>query len=631
MASSEHAPAERGTEARPGAESFAEALAREALVLFDGAMGTVLYDRGVFLHRPFEAANLDRPALVERVHRDYLQAGAHVLQANTFAANRFRLASHGLQDEVASLNRAAVRIAREASEGRAWVAGSVGPLGLRIEPFGAVAREEARAVFAEQVEALLEEGVDLLVLETFGHLPELLEAVAAVRALADVPVVACVTVRTGGRTVEGVAAAEAARQMVDAGADAVGANCADALALVDALEQMRAAVDVPLLGQPNAGSPRTVAGRSIYMASPDYLAAWGRRALRVGVRLLGGCCGTTPEHIAALRRSVHEAQPELPAEQVERSLRLSSAERRAGEPVEVRPASPLARALAEGSFPVGVELTPPRAGDLEPMRHIARRLAEQGRFTFVSLREGSPEEAALPPAVAAVACREAGLLPLVHYACRGRRLVRMQSDLVGLHALGVRDVLLVTGEPLDAAAVPVRGDDLEVDSIGAVHLAHRLGLGRDLGGNPLTPPAALHVAVRLDPTAHDRARELARYRWKREAGAHFAVTVPIFDVAALDAMLAALGEDRLPVVASLWPLSSAREAEFFEHELAHVPVPPPLVERMRRAEQLGRAEQEGVAIAAELAAALRRRVEGMLVVAPDGDVARAFQVFERLA
>ncbi len=618
------------TEARPHEERLLDALRRGAIVLFDGAMGTTLYERGIFLHRPFEELNESRPAAVEQVHRDYLEAGAHVLETNTFAANRFRLAAHGLQDRVEGLNRAAARIARRAAAGRAWVAGSIGPLGVRIEPFGAIGREEARAVFSEQAGALLEEGVDLLVLETFGHLPELLEAIAAVRALSDVPLVACVTVRTGGRTAEGVAAAEAARRLVEAGADVVGANCADALALVDALEQMRAATEAPLLGQPNAGSPRTVAGRSIYMASPNYLAAWGRRALRAGVHLLGGCCGTTPDHIAALRRSVHEAEPTLPAKRAARALAVPVEARITPPEATELPPSPLAEALGEGTFPVGVELTPPQGGSLEPMRALAERLTERDGFRFVSLREGAADEARLPPAVAATACLPRGLWPLVHYACRGRRLVRMQSELVGLHALGVRDILLVTGEPLEAAAVPIGRDDLEVDSIGAVHLGHRLGIGRDLGGNPIAPPARLHMGVRLDPTAHDPERELARYRWKVDAGAHFAVTVPVFDLEALQRMLERLGPQRLPVVATIWPLSSAREAEFFEHELAHVPVPEPLVERMRRAEGAGGAAEEGVAIARRLAVALRGLVEGMLVVAPDGQVERAREVLEAL-
>ncbi len=599
-------------------------------MLFDGAMGTTLYERGVFLHRPFEELNVTRPAAVLNVHRAYREAGAHVLETNTFAANRFRLAAHGLQERVAELNRAAARLAREGAAGEAWVAGSIGPLGVRIEPFGAIARREARDAFREQAEALLEEGVDMLLLETFGHLPELLEATAALRKLTTLPLAACVTVRTGGRTVEGVAAAEAARRLEEAGADVIGANCADALALVDALEQMRAVVRVPLLGQPNAGAPRTVAGRSIYMASPDYLAAWGRRALRAGVRLLGGCCGTTPEHIATLRRSVHEAAPALPPRQAAHTLVLSESEPSLAPTAPSTPPSPLAAALADGSFPLGVELTPPGGGSLEPMRRTAERIARHGRLRFVSLREGAPEEARLPPEVAATACREHTLWPLVHYACRGRRLVRMQSDLVGLHALGVRDVLLVTGEPLEAAAVPLRGDDLEVDSIGAVHLGHRLGRGRDLGGNPIEPPARLHMGVRLDPTAHDQEREMARYHWKREAGAHFAVTVPVFDLEALDRMIAALGEDRLPLIATVWPLSSSHEAEFFEHELAHVPVPEPLVLRMHEAESRGEARAEGVRIAQQLAVALRSRVEGLLVVAPEGDLQRALQVAEAL-
>ncbi|MHC4974595.1 MAG: bifunctional homocysteine S-methyltransferase/methylenetetrahydrofolate reductase [Planctomycetota bacterium] len=604
--------------ARPGAEPFADLVGRQGVALFDGAMGTMLYIRGVFINRAFEELNLKQPGLVRDVHGEYLAAGADILETNTYAANRFKLSPRGLADRVEEINTRGVEIAREAAAGRAWVAASVGPLGVRIEPFGPIGRDEAREVFAEQVHALVEAKVDLFILETFTHLPELEEALKAVRAVSKLPVVVQVVVGKGGRTREGVAAGEAATRLVAAGADVIGVNCSEALAVLEALEAMHAAVDAPLSGQPNAGQPRTVEGRNIYLASPDYIVAWARRALRAGARFLGGCCGTTPDHIRALRRVVGEAIPATAAASVARTQDKAPH----ADPVEPAKKCGLAHALQEQRFVIGAELPLPTGWTAEAEFAAAAELADGG-IDFLALPEGSRSGARMPPF--ALAGSVEGIETVPHYSCRGRRLSRMQSDLLGACAQGISNLLVVTGEPLSAASDA--GPDLDVDSIGLVNLVARLNHGEDIGGNPIGEPTRFHIGVRLDATNYDRAREVSRFNWKVDAGAEFALTAPLFDVEALESLLDDL-RTSIPVVATIWPLRSAREAEFFEQEMADVPVPKALVRRMQDAEQHGGEAAEGLAIAREIAAAVRPLVQGLQIVAPDGRAGTVLAVLQ---
>ena len=602
--------------------TFVDALQSGEVILLDGAMGTMLYARGVFIHRAFEELNLAQPGLVRDVHAAYVAAGADLIETNTFAANRFRLSPHGLAEQVSEINRRGVELAREAANGNAWVGGAMGPLGVRIEPFGPIALAEARNVFAEQATALAEAGVDAIVLETFAHLPELEEAIRAVRSVCEVPIIAQVAMSTGAVTREGVSAADAAQRMAAAGADVVGVNCSDALATLDALAEM-AGGSTPLVGQPNAGQPRSVGGRKIYLASPEYIVAWGRRAIRSGARLLGGCCGTTPEHIKALRQVVRETIPTVAAAAFARPRDRAPA----APPVPRTEKSALAAALQAGRFAIGVEI-PSRTGwEANDFLLAARRLALSG-VGFVGLPEGPPHLAHLPPRVVANLIRHLGVEAIVHYTCRGRRLARMQSDLLGAYASGVSNLLLATGDPIIAGVEPDSWVDLEVDSIGAVNLTTRLNHGEDVGGNPIGRPTAFHVGIRVDAAADDLDRELSRLAWKVEAGAEFALTAPVFDPAALETFLGKMGSSAIPVVATIWPLHSARESEFFERRMASVQVPGPIVARMRRAEARGNEVEEGLAIACELAAAVKPLVQGLQVVAPGGRLAEALTVID---
>lgn len=609
--------------ARP---DFRAALERGDVILFDGAMGTALYARGVFINRPFEELNLTQPDVVRDVHSAYLDAGAEVLETNTFTANRFRLSPHGLEGQVEAINRAGVELARGVAQGRAWVAGAMGPLGVRIEPFGPISRGEAAQVFAEQAHALANAGVDLFVLETFSHLPEILVAVRAIRDLSDLPIVAQVAVGAGGLTREGVKSGDAATQLVGAGADVVGVNCSDALSTLSALAGMRGAVDVPLSCQPNAGTVRDVEGRKLYLGSPEYFVAWGRRALGLGTRLLGGCCGTGPEHIRALRGVLGEAAPAVPHEKLARAPHHTPGT----PPVPTEEKSVISAALHGGRFVTAVEVPPVRGWETEELQRAARLLALAG-VTAMTIPEGPGSVAHLPPFAQAELCRRAGIAAIIHYSARGRRLLRMQSDLLGAAASGVSDLLLITGDPMAPGTEQDGMPDLEVDSIGLVNLVARLNHGEDVGGNAIGRPTGFHIGVHLDPTAFDPERERSRFFWKVDAGAEYALTGPVFDPEALVRCIAGLPTPagrKTPVIATIWPLSSATQAELFEHQRSAVPVPSPLVERMRAAEAAGTEEAEGLLIARELVAAVRPHVQGIQVVAPNGRVDLALQVLE---
>jgi len=615
------------SDASPTGANFLEEIADgDRVVLFDGAMGTQLYALGAFINRPFEELNLTAPDSVRDVHRAYVDAGAQVIETNTFAANRFKLSPHGLAESVEAINAAAVTLARQAAGDTAWVAGAIGPLGARIEPLGAIAKGEVRDVFAEQARALLQgDGVDLFCLETFIHLPELIEAIAAVRSVTDKPILAQVQFAGGGVTREGVLADEVAAKLEAAGADMLGVNCLDALGSLQAIAELCESTKLPVASQPNAGVPRTVEGRKLYMGSPEYFVAWGRRAIKNGARLLGGCCGTTPDHIRALRAVVTEPPPR----RVRTGDRPRVQQRKAAaEPVPREQRSTLAAKLARKKFVTGVQVQPPRGWVPDEVTQTARTLALSG-VDYISVPEGPPDGAFLPPLVQAQLARQVGLASVIWYSARGRRLARMQSDLLGAAATGVANLMLVTGDPLSPSATSESWRDLEIDSIGLVNLASALNHGEDAGGSAIGRPTEFHLGVHIDPSSPDIEREESRFFWKTDAGAEYALTSPIFDPQTLVSFLDRI-TPTIPVIATIWPLTSARAAEFFEQNMASIPVPEPIVERMRAAEESGTEEAEGQAIALELAEALRPHVQGFEIVAPHGKLDIALSVVEAL-
>ena len=606
---------------------FLDAIEQRVLVC-DGAMGTMLYAKGIFLNRSFDELNLTQPDLVAEVHQAYVRAGADVIETNTFGANRIKLGAFALGDKVHSINFQGARIARHAARDHVYVAGAVGPLGIRIEPWGKTGVEEAEDYFREQAKALNEGGVDLFVLETFRDLNEVSAAIRAIRSVCDLPIVAQVTTEEDGNTLDGVAPESFVPRLQAHGADVVGVNCSVGPAgMLETIERMSQVATAKLSAQPNAGSPREVEGRNIYLCSPEYMASYARRFINNGVRLVGGCCGTTPDHIKQIKAAVRSLAPAIATR--EKPVPVASSAPR----VEMVPRvekSRMANALSRNVFTISVELVPPRGDDSRKLVEQARQLRIHG-VDLVNVPDG-PRASARMSALAAsvIVQQESGMETILHYACRDRNLLGMQSDLLGAHAMGIRNVLLITGDPPYVGDYPDATAVFDVDSIGLTNVVSRLNQGLDIGGEPIGSPTAFHIGVALNPSALDLEHEHRRFRYKVEAGAEFAITQPVFDVDALVEFLQR-SDCRIPVLASIVPLESLRHAEFMANEVPGVSVSEAVVERMRRAETAGREAAAGLEIASELAAAVRPHVQGIQISTAAGAIDSALGVMKALA
>ncbi|HEU0016272.1 MAG TPA: bifunctional homocysteine S-methyltransferase/methylenetetrahydrofolate reductase [Longimicrobium sp.] len=612
---------------------FRELLADGRPHLFDGAMGTMLYARGVYINRCYDELSVAQPDLVRDIHRAYVRAGAEVLETNTYGANRPKLGRHGLEERAHEINARAAEIARSAANGRVCVAGAIGPLGLRIEPYGPTARDEARGFFRDQAAALAEGGVDLFVLETFADLEEIHQAILGVRDAADLPIVAQMVIREDGSTAYGTDVALLAERLGEWGADVVGLNCSvGPSAMLNVAERLLGATTRPVSMQPNAGLPRDVEGRTMYMASPEYMAEYAARMIRRGVRFVGGCCGTTPDHVAAMAKAVRMLAPaagprvfvSAPEEGVEA----------AAEPVPLPERSEWGAKLSRGEFLTTVEIVPPRGVDPEPMLGGVRLLRAAG-VDGVNVPDGPRAQSRMGALATAVLIQQrVGMEAVVHYACRDRNLLGMLSDLLGAQALGLRNLLLVTGDPPKMGPYPDATAVFDIDSIGLTNLASRLNRGLDPGGNALGQPTSFVLGVGVNPGADDFENELRRFYWKVEAGAEYAITQPVFDLAQLERFITRIDAEgiRIPVIAGVWPLVSARNAEFLANEVPGVVVPQAILERMRRASGEGREQgvDEGTRIAQEMLADALPMIQGVQVSAPFGKVPLALRVFEVL-
>jgi methionine synthase / methylenetetrahydrofolate reductase(NADPH) len=606
---------------------FLDAIEQRVLVC-DGAMGTMLYGKGIFLNRSFDELNLTQPDLVAEVHQSYVRAGADVIETNTFGANRIKLGAFGLAEKVHAINVQGARIARHAAREHAYVAGAIGPLGIRIEPWGKTGVEEAEDYFREQARALHEGGVDLFVLETFRDLNEISAAIRAIRSVCDLPIVAQVTTEQDGNTLDGVAPESFVPHLQQQGANIVGLNCSvGPAAMLETIERMAQVATVKLSAQPNAGSPREVEGRNIYLCSPEYMASYARRFINNGVRLVGGCCGTTPDHIRQIKSAVRALAPAAPAKE------KATATPPVVAPVELVPRadkSRMANCLARGAFIVSVELVPPRGYDAHALVEQARQLRING-VDLVNIPDGPRASARMSALSASVIVQQqAGVDTILHYACRDRNLLGMQSDLLGAHSMGIRNVLLITGDPPHAGDYPDATAVFDVDSIGLTNVVARLNQGLDIGGQPIGAPTAFHIGVAINPSALDLDHEHRRFRYKVEAGAEFAITQPVFDVPALVQFLER-SDARIPVMASITPLESLRHAEFMANEVPGVSIAPAVVDRMRRAEIAGRASAEGLAIASEIVAEVRPHVQGIQISTAAGAIESALDVMKALA
>jgi len=613
------------------AAEFRERLAHRVLVS-DGAMGTMLYGRGIFINRCFDELNLSQPSMVKEIHEEYVKAGAEILETNTYGANRPRLETFGLADRLLDVNRAGVRLAREAAEDHpdVFVAGSIGPLGLHIEPLGPTSFAEARAHFFEQAQALVEAGVDLLLLETFGSTAELREALAAARQAAgeQMVLIAQMTIGDDGRLLDGTELEDFTRFLNESPADVIGLNCSvGPKAMFEAVERMLTLTRKPISALPNAGHPTKVEGRNIYLSSPEYVAQYARRMLWAGVRIVGGCCGTTPEHIRAIRSEARSLQPG------HRSLQAvvgePKARAQAMEKVQVADKSALGAKLAAGQFVAFVEILPPRGVD--PSKEIAgARQCKDAGIDAINVPDGPRASARLS---AQVTCqlieREARIESVLHFCCRDRNILSIQSELLGAHAAGIRNLICITGDPPRMGAYPNATAVFDVDAIGLANIVNNLNHGLDIGGNAIGSQTALLLGVGANPGALNLDEEIRRTRWKVEAGAEYIVTQPVFDLALLEEFLHQIREFRVPVIAGIWPLTSYRNAEFMVNEL-RVPVPEPYMERMRAAASPETARAEGVAIAQEMVRRVRPLVEGVQLSAPFGRYEMAIEVAQAI-
>jgi methionine synthase I (cobalamin-dependent)/5,10-methylenetetrahydrofolate reductase len=596
----------------------------------DGAMGTVLYGKGIFINRCFDELNLSMPELVKETHRDYVRAGAEIVETNTFGANRARLATFGLADKLAAINQAGVRLAREAAADTAFVAGAMGPLGIRIEPLGPTSFAEARQVFREQADSLVEAGVDLLILETFTNLDEIREAIFAAREAAgdEMVIVAQVTIDDAGNMLDGATPETYTQKLNEWPCDVIGLNCSvGPKATLETIEKMLQYSHKPLSAMPNAGLPTMVEGRNIYLCSPEYMAQYARRMLWAGLKIVGGCCGTTPEHIKLIRSEVRSLQPHHAGSVVTVEEPVEKARALAKVPIAEK--SKLGAKLAAGKFVAFVEILPPRGIDASKEIEGAKLCADQG-IDCINVPDGPRASARLS---AQVTCQliqqQANIEAVLHFCCRDRNILGIQSELLGAHTVGVRNLICITGDPPRMGTYPDATAVFDVDAVGLTHIVNNLNQGLDIGGNPIGSQTALLLGVGANPGALNLDEEVRRVEWKAQAGAEYIVTQPVFDLSLLEQFLTKIQRLKVPVICGIWPLTSYRNAEFMVHEL-RVPVPEHFMDRMRRADNAENARQEGVAIAREMVERVRHIVEGVQLSAPFGHYSMAIQVAEAI-
>lgn len=605
---------------------------QSGIVLADGAMGTMLYTKGVFINRCFDELNLSAPQLVREVHQEYVKAGADVIESNTFGGNRLRLTAFGLGEKLWAINQAGVRLAREAAGEKAFVAGAIGPLGTQIEPLGPMSFSEARAAFKEQAEALVAGGADLLVLETFFELNELREAIFAAREAAgsEMAILAQVTVDDEGRLRDGTNPVTFTESLNEWPVDVIGVNCsAGPKVVLETIEKMAPHTGKPLSAMPNAGVPANIEGRNIYLCSPEYMSQYARRFLQAGVRVIGGCCGTTPEHIKLICSEVRSLQPVQRRVASSLTIEEGKAQPKALPKVPIAEKSQLGAKLAARKFVAFVEILPPRGIDASKEIAGARLCREQG-IDCINVPDGPRASARMS---AQVTCQfiqqQAGIEAVLHFCCRDRNILSMQSELLGAHTTGVRNLICITGDPPRMGAYPDATAVFDVDSIGLTNIVNNLNLGLDIGGNPMGSQTALLLGVGANPGALNMGQELRRFAWKVEAGAEYVVTQPVFDLNLVELFLKNTEQYKLPIIAGIWPLTSYRNAEFMVNEL-RVPVPDEYMERMRRADTAEKARAEGIAIAQEMSRAVRSMVQGVQLSAPFGRYEMAIQVAEAL-
>jgi methionine synthase I (cobalamin-dependent)/5,10-methylenetetrahydrofolate reductase len=601
---------------------------KENLVLLDGAMGSLIYEKGVFIDKCYDELNLSRPELITSIHEEYVRAGSRVIETNTYGANRFKLKSHNLQDSLEEINTKGVELARSAAADEVYVAGSMGPSGLEMEPWGDTTLEEIFEGYAEQAQILNAAGVDLFILETFQDIREMEQAIKAIKSVSELSVVAMMTVGEDGKTRYGVDLVDVTKALVKSEASVIGLNCTvGPKSMLDFVEQMDGISDKPLCLMPNAGRPQFTDGRMIYMSTPEYFSVYTKRFIDRGVRVLGGCCGTTPEHISKMANALAMKQT-----RIQHSINIGVkpvSEEPLPDAVPVAEKSKLAEKITSGKQVVLVEMVPPRSTDITKPLEGARLLMEH-RVDAINIPDGPRATARMTGlALAVLLQNQVDIETVLHYTCRDRNLLGMQSDLLGATAMGVRNILAITGDPPMIGDYPQATAVFDIDAIGLVHLIDNLNHGIDVGNKRIGDPTSFFAGVGVDPNSINPENELRRLQLKKEAGAEYVITQPVFDVDSLERFLEKADLGHMSLIAGIWPLVSLRNAEFMKNEVPGVYVPDDVISRIAKYETRDDQLKAGLDIAREMVDRVLGFVQGIQVSAPFGryklavDVAQA--------
>jgi homocysteine S-methyltransferase len=600
---------------------------KDNLVLFDGAIGTELYNKGVFINSCYDELNISRPNLIKEIHEEYVAAGADVIETNTFGANRPKLQKFGLEDKTYEINYQGAKIAREVAGDDIYVAGAIGPLKERLEPWGPLSEDEAREIFLEQAKALADGGVDLFILETFSDLHLIQQAILAVKEAFDLPIIAQMTIGNDGSSLFGTPPEMFASKISQWGADIVGINCSvGPKPMLDALEIMSEVVDIPISIMPNAGTPVNVEGRNIYLSTADYFAEYTRRFIQAGASIVGGCCGTNPTFIKEMRKSIQSIQPR---KIVQKQIKVKE-ENPPVQLIETCNKSAFSKKICEGKFVTTVEIVPPRGADASEPVAQAKQLKEKG-VDAINIPDGPRALSRMGASYLSLMIQQqAEIEVILHYACRDRNLLGMVGDLLGAYAAGIKNVLLITGDPPKMGTYPDATAVFDVDSIGLTNVVSYLNSGQDLGGNQIPNPTGFFSGVGVNPGAIDLDYEIRRYEWKVKAGAEYAITQPVFDNELLFNFMKRTEHIKIPLIAGVWPLVSVRNAEFMNHEVPGAKVPEAIMNRMYATKNKDEARETGLEIARDTIREIRNHVAGVQVSMPFGNIKYPLEVLKEV-
>ncbi len=602
---------------------------KENLVLMDGAMGSLIYEKGIFIDKCYDELNLSRPELIRDIHEEYIRAGAMVIETNTYGANRFKLKSHMLNDRIEEINLKGVELAREAAGDNIYVAGSMGPSGVEMEPFGDTSLEEVFQAYKEQTGILCKAGVDLYILETFQDIREMEQAIKAIKSVCTLPVVAMMTVGEDGKTRYGVDVEDIIRRLDSSEASVIGLNCTvGPKSMLDFMDQISRISTKPVSIMPNAGRPQFTDGRMIYMSTPEYFSVYTKRFIDKGVRMLGGCCGTTPEHIAKMANALAMKQT-----RIQHSINIGVrpvTEEALPDPVPAAEKSGLSKKMTLGEQVVLVEMVPPRSTDItKPLE--GARLLKESKVDAINIPDGPRATARMTGlALSVLLQNHVDIETVLHYTCRDRNLLGMQSDLLGATAMGIRNILAITGDPPMIGDYPQATAVFDIDAIGLVHLIDNLNHGIDVGEKRIGDPTSFFTGVGVDPNSVNQENELHRLQLKKEAGAEYVITQPVFDVDSLKTFLDKADMDGLYLVAGIWPLVSLRNAEFMKNEVPGVKVPDGVIERIAAFDNKEDQLKAGLEVAQEMVDQVLGFVSGIQVSAPFGRYKLAVEVADAI-